>query len=44
MLLDSMKNNVMDGVPVAYHAADYVNGTLCDISGKQRMTGVKVSV
>ncbi len=41
-LLDSMKSSVADGVPIAYHAAYYVNGTLCDITGKPRMTSARV--
>ena len=37
-----MKGNV-DGVPVAYHSALYVNGTKCDLTGKPRMAVVRVS-
>lgn len=39
-----MKNNIVDGIPTAYHAAYYVNGSLCDITGKSRMTSVKVDM
>lgn len=37
-----MKNNIVDGVPIAYHSVYYVNGSECDLTGKQRMAVAKV--
>ena len=41
-VIDAVKGNV-DGVPVAYHSAFYVNGTECDLTGKPRVGVARVS-
>lgn len=43
-MIDSMKTNVGRGeYPVAYHGVTFVNGTVCDITGKLRVAKVKVN-